>query len=162
MYEVVRIPLIWLLCLLSVFLHESGHALGYRIATGKAEWKILAGSGPEILRTAKYTFCLIPAGGYFTPGEETRTRKACLAMLAGGPLVSLLLTTLLCVCRFCILRFAAPGSAFYEILFPVSGFLMFFNFFQFLFTAIPMRYRIVCRGSDSDGLQFVRVLKHKK
>ena len=55
-----------------------------------------------------------------------------------------------------------PGSALYEVLFPVSRFLMFFNFFQFLFTAVPMRYRVVCRGLDSDGLQIVRTLKHEK
>ncbi len=162
MYDAVRILLIWLLCLLSVLLHESGHALGYRIATGKTGWKIRAGSGPEILRTEKFAFCLLPVGGYFDPREEPKTKKALLATLAGGPLVSLLQAALFCACRICILRFAEPGSALYEILFPVSRFLMFYNFFQFLFTAIPMRYRIVCRGSDSDGLQMVRILKHKK
>ncbi len=31
-----RIILIWLLCLLSVLLHELGHALGYRLSGGKA------------------------------------------------------------------------------------------------------------------------------
>ena len=49
-----------------------------------------------------------------------------------------------------------------EILFPVVNFLLSFNFFQFLSTAIPIRYRIVCRGSESDGLQIIRVLKQGK
>ena len=70
MYYFVRILLTWLLCLLSVLLHELGHALGYRISTGKAKWKVIAGSGPRMIGTSKYIFCLIPAGGYFIPGEE--------------------------------------------------------------------------------------------
>ena len=162
MYYVIRILLIWLLCLLSVFLHESGHALGYRIAAGKAGWKIRAGSGPKILSTAKYTFCLIPAGGYFTPEEELKTKKEKLTMLAGGPCVSLLLTALFCICRFCFLGFVQPESTLYEILFFVFNFLLAYNFFQFLFTAIPMRYKVVCRGLESDGMQIVHVLKQKK
>ena len=40
MYNFVRIILIWLFCLLSVLLHELGHALGYRISGGKAGWKV--------------------------------------------------------------------------------------------------------------------------
>ena len=43
----------------------------------------------------------------------------------------------------------------------VSSFMLLFNLFQFLFTVIPIRYRIVCRGTVSDGMQFVHVLKQK-
>ena len=162
MYYFVRILLVWLLCLLAVLLHELGHALGYRISTGKAGWKVIVGSGPGILSTAKYTFCLIPVGGYFVPAEKSKTKKEKIMMLAGGPVVSLLLTVLFGVVRFCIFRFVQPESSLYEILFPTSSFLLYFNFFQFLFTAVPIRYRVVCRGSESDGLQIVHVLKHSK
>ena len=162
MYYFVRILLIWLLCLLSVLLHELGHVFGYRISAGKAGWKVIAGSGPEIIRTSKYIFRFIPAGGYFVPGEDPKTDKEKIIMLAGGPFVSLLQTVLYGIVRFCISGFIQPDSSLYEILFPVSSFVMFFNFFQFLFTAIPIRYRVVCRGLESDGLQIVHVLKHKK
>ena len=162
MYDVVRILLIWLLCLWSVLLHELGHALGYRIAGEKAEWKIRAGSGHEILSTAKYTFCLLPVGGYFDPGEELRTKKAKLWTLAGGPLVTLLMAALFCACCFCFAELIDQESALYGVLFPASRFLVFFNFFLFLFTAVPMRYRVVCRGYESDGLQIVHTLKHEK
>ena len=162
MYYAARILLIWLLCLLSVFLHESGHALGYRLTAGKTKWKITAGSGTGILSTAKVTFCLIPAGGFFAPGEEPGTKKASLAMLAGGPLVSLLLTVLYWICCFCLFRFLPQGNTLYEILFPVSRFLLFFNLFQFFFTVIPVRYKVFCRGLESDGLQIVHILKHGK
>ena len=50
----IRIILIWLLCLLSVLLHELGHAAGYRISGGSAEWKVSAGSGPKIFSISKW------------------------------------------------------------------------------------------------------------
>ena len=82
--------------------------------------------------------------------------------LAGGPLVSLLLAALFCACHFCLAGYMDPESALYEVLSPVPRFLMFFNFFQFLFTAVPIRYRVVCRGLESDGLQIVHVLRNEK
>ena len=162
MYHFVRILLIWFLCLISVLFHELGHALGYRISGGKAVWRVIAGSGPEIIETSKYIFCLIPAGGYFLPEEEAKTNKEKLMMLAGGPVVSLLQAVLYWAVCFCIFSFVQPESSLWEILFPTSKFLMFFNFFQFLFTVIPIRYRVVCRGFESDGLQIVHVLKNNK
>ena len=162
MYDVVRILLIWMLCFLSVLLHELSHALGYRISGGTKEWKIRAGSGPRILSTSKFIFYLFPVGGYFDPHEEMRTKKAKLLTLAGGPIMSMLLTALFYACYFCFSRFMDPESTLCTVLSPAFRFLMFFNFFQFLFTAIPMHYRIICRGLESDGLQIVHVLKNKK
>ena len=162
MYHFVRILLIWFLCLISVLFHELGHALGYRISGGKAGWRVIAGSGPEIIETSKYIFCLIPAGGYFLPEEETKTNKEKLMMLAGGPVVSLLQAVLYWAVCFYIFSFVQPESSLWEILFPTSKFLVFYNFFQFLFTVIPIRYRVVCRGFESDGLQIVHVLKNNK
>ena len=76
----VRIILIWLLCLLSVLLHESGHALGYRISGGKAGWKVVVGSGPRLISISRFTFGLIPAGGNFVPAEEPETDKGQIIM----------------------------------------------------------------------------------
>ena len=162
MYYVAKIFLIWLLCLLSVFLHELGHAAGYRLSGGKAGWKVIAGSGPRMIGTSKYSFCLIPAGGYFIPGEEPETNKAKVLTLAGGPFASLLQAVLFGIVHFCVLEYVQPGSSLYEILLPVSAFVLYFNFFQFFFTAVPVRYKIICRGLESDGLQIVHVLRHNQ
>lgn len=162
MYHFVRILLICFLCLISVLLHELGHALGYRISGGKAGWTVIAGSGPEIIKTSKYIFRLIPAGGYFLPEKEAKTNKQKLVMLAGGPVVSLLQAVLYWAVCFYFFSFIQPESSLFEILFPTSKFLVFYNFFQFLFTVIPIRYRVVCRGYESDGLQIIHVLKNKK
>ncbi len=158
----IRIILIWLLCLLSVLLHELGHAAGYRISGGSAGWKVSVGSGPKIFSISKFTFRLIPVGGYFHPKEEPEANKAKILTFAGGPFLSLLQAFLYGIIRFCILEFAQLGSGLYEILLPVSTFVLYFNFFQFLFTVIPMRYRVVCRGFESDGLQIVHILKQNK
>ena len=162
MHYIVQIILIWLLCLLSVFLHELGHAAGYRFSGGKAGWKVITGSGPRMIGKSKFIFCLIPAGGYFIPEEEPETNKARIFMYAGGPFLSLLQAVLYGLIHFCIPEFVQSGSGPYEILLPVSAFLLYFNFFQFLFTAIPMRYKIVCRGFESDGSQIVHILRQNK
>ena len=146
----VRIILIWLLCLLSVLLHESGHALGYRISGGKAGWKVVVGSGPRLISISRFTL------------EEPETDKGQIIMLAGGPFLSLLQAILYWITYFCISGSVQFGSSLSEILLPVSTFLLYFNFFQFLFTAIPMRYRVICRGFESDGLQIIHILKHNK
>ena len=156
MYNFVRIILIWLFCLLSVLLHELGHALGYRISGGKAGWKVVVGSGPRLISISRFTFGLIPAGGNFVPAEEPETDKGQIIMLAGGPFLSLLQAILYWITYFCISESVQFGSNLSEILLPVSTFLLYFNFFQFLFTAIPMRYRVICRGFESDGLQIRR------
>ena len=155
----VRIILIWLLCLLSVLLHELGHAAGYRISGGKAGWKVIAGSGPRLITVSRFTFCLIPAGGYFIPAEDPETNKGLILMSAGGPAVFLLQAALYWAVYFCISRFVQPESSLHEFLLPVSAFLFYFNLFQFLFTAIPMRYRVICRGFESDGLHIVHALR---
>ena len=82
-------------------------------------------------------------------------------MLAGGPVMSLLLTVLYGVIRSCMIGLIQHESRLYEILFTVSSFLLAFNFFQFFFTAIPIRYRIVCKGFESDGMQIVHVIREK-
>ncbi len=157
----VIVPLVWLLCLLSVLFHELGHALGYRISGGKAEWKVGVGSGPRLFSVSGFTFRLIPAGGCFVPEEEAKTKKEKIMMYAGGPFISLLQAVLYWILYFCISGRIQPGSSLSEILLPVTSFLLYFNFFQFLFTVIPMRYRVVCRGFESDGLQIIHALKHK-
>ncbi|MBQ3405320.1 MAG: hypothetical protein IJG63_07910, partial [Oscillospiraceae bacterium] len=101
-------------------------------------------------------------GGYFIPEEEPKTNKAKIITLAGGPSFSLLQAILYGIIRLRILEFVQPGSSLHEILLPVSAFLLYFNFFQFLFTVIPIRYRIICRGLESDGLQIIHTLKHNK
>ena len=162
MHYIISVLLIWLFCLISVLLHELGHASGYRIAAGKAEWKVIAGSGPQIIGTKKYIIRCIPAGGYFIPEEVPKTDKGNILMLSGGPFFSLLLTVLFGVIRFCLFGYIQPESSFYGIFIPVSNFMLFFNFFQFLFTAIPVRDRVVCRGLESDGLQVLHILKSSK
>lgn len=162
-YMLILIPVIWILFLLSVLLHELGHALGFRIGAGKKSWKIIAGSGKEILHTERLSFRLFPVGGFFLPddADEPGTRKGKLLTYAGGPLVSLLLTVLFFVLRFSVLRSADQTNPTIWALSMLCSALLCFNFFQFLLTALPIRYRVVCKGLRSDGKQFFHALRNK-
>ena len=136
-YYFIRILLVWLLCLFSVLLHELGHALGYRLSGGKAGWKVIVGSGPKMFSIRRFTFCCIPAGGYFYPVEELEPTRKTIMTYAGGPFLSLLQAVLYGIIHFCIPEFVQPGSSLYEILHPASAFLFYFNFFQFLLLSFP-------------------------
>lgn len=163
MQTVLTIPLLWLMCWLSVMLHELGHAAGFRLGSGKGPWRVLVGSGPKLLNVGRLVLLLLPFGGYFIPDDdaEPKTKKGKLLMLAGGPLVSLLLAVLFGVLRFAVFTPDPSKGMLYGMLVYTSAFLLIFNLFQFLFTVIPVRYRVVCKGTVSDGLQFVHVLKQK-
>lgn len=148
----------WLLCELSCLLHELGHAAGDRIGGNHAPWKIRVGSGPRLLEIGRFCFFLIPAGGYYLPEYEDDSKKQKLLMLAGGPLVSLLLTLLFGVLRFFVFPDAASESALLDLRYA-SAFVFLGNLFQFLFTALPMRYRLVCPGLESDGKKLLALLR---
>ena len=163
MLNVLMIPLLWLMCWLSVMLHELGHAIGFRLGSGKGPWRVFVGSGPKLFKVGRLTLMLFPFGGYFIPDDEAepKSKKGKLLMLAGGPLVSLLLTVLFGILRFLIFAPDPSKGILYDMLVYLSAYLLIFNLFQFLFTAIPLRYRIICRGTVSDGMQFVHLLKQK-
>ncbi len=163
MQYILILPLLWLLAGLSVLLHELGHALGFRLGAGKKPWRVLAGSGPELFTVGRCTFHLFPVGGYFLPvdRDEPQTKRGKILMLLGGPLTSLLLTALFFALRFFVFVPDAAKGALYGMFAYLVTFLLVFNFFQFLFTALPIRYRVVCRGMISDGRQIVRVLRIK-
>lgn len=161
MRYVVTAILIWLFFFLTVLLHELGHAAGFRLGGGKGSWRVIAGSGAAILNAARLKVRLIPVGGYFIPADENepQTRNGRLLTLAGGPVASLLLTVVFFVLSALLRRTenADPGST--QALSSVLAFLFYANLFQFFFTAVPIRYRLICRGLPSDGLQILRVLK---
>lgn len=78
--------------LISVLLHEIGHALAYTLATGDRNWYIQVGQGKTILDTKVLTINLIAVDGFFSPEKDKAESKAQLVMtLLGGPIVSLLL-----------------------------------------------------------------------
>ena len=161
MKSTVTMLVCWLLGELSCLLHELGHAAGDRIGGSHSPWSIYVGSGPALLRIGRLRFRLIPVGGYYIPEVEQTSTKGAILMLAGGPLVSLLLTLLFGILRFLVFPSAAAENSLID-LHDLSAFFFLWNLFQFLSTAIPMRYHIVCPGLDSDGKQILTLLRTRR
>ena len=91
---------IWVLSLISVLLHEFGHALGYMLATGDRDWHIQVGQGKKLLDTKVLTVNLIVIDGCFASDEDKiDSTSQIVMMLSGGPIVSLLLVIGLLVLR---------------------------------------------------------------
>lgn len=155
---------LWLLSALSSFLHEAGHALGYRIATGDRHWHIRVGWGKRLLNTKRLTVNLLPFDGFFTPlGEKTiDTTAKLIAVLAGGPAVSLLLVIGLLLLRF-------GGISFHsEILAPgvIETFLnsaLSINAVILILSLLPIHYfHGEIKGVETDGLQIIHAVRNHR
>ena len=161
MQNVITVLVCWLLCELCCLIHELGHAIGHRIGGGRAPWIILVGSGPLLLKVGRFRFSLIPAGGFYCPESEDVSAKEQLLMLAGGPLTSLLLTLVFGVLRFGVFQGAAVEPDLMDFRY-LSAFVFMCNLSQFFFTAVPMRYHVVCCGHDSDGKKILTLLRRNR
>lgn len=104
---------IWVVTLISVLLHEFGHALGYMLATGDRNWHIQIGQGKQLLNTKALTINMIVIDGYFAPAENMMdlSKAQFVMMLSGGPIVSLLLVVGLIVLNFGGISFFSEAAA---------------------------------------------------
>ncbi len=159
----VYVCALWALAFLSVLLHEAGHALGYRIATGDRHWRIRVGSGKKLLDTGRLTVKLLPFDGCFIPSEENKMDTAAkrIAMLAGGPAVSLIITAVLLTAK------AGGISPRSEVIASdaIGAFVssaLFFNLFILILALIPARYFFgEVKGMETDGLQMIHALRDR-
>ena len=154
---------LWALCFLSTLLHEMGHALGYRIATGDGRWHIRVGSGKSLLETRRLTVKLVPFDGCFTPPEDHRidTRAKRIAVLAGGPAASAILVAVLLPLKLGAISLHSEVIASSALEFIVNG-AFFINLFTLILSAIPAHYFYgETRGMETDGLQILHALRRR-
>ena len=152
---------LWALCFLSTLLHELGHALGYRIATGDGRGHIRVGSGKALLDTRRLTVKLLPFDGCFTPPEDGRidTRAKLIAVLAGGPAASLILAAALLPLKLGGIPLHSEVFADGAIESLVNS-AFFINLFILILTLIPAHYFYgEARGMETDGLQILNAIR---
>ena len=152
---------LWVLSFLSVLLHEAGHALGCRIATGDGHWHIRVGWGKTLLNTRRLTVKLLPFDGYFSPPEPDRIDTAAkwIGILAGGPAVSLLAVIGLSILKFGGISFQSEVLAPGAIEFLMNSALS-IHLFLLILSVIPAHYFWgETKGVPTDGMQIIRVIR---
>ena len=161
--SVLFVCILWVLAFLSTLLHEAGHALGYRIATGDRHWHIRVGWGKRLLHTKRMTVKLLPFDGYFTPLEKDKidTTAKLIAILAGGPAASLLLVVGLLLLK-------SGGLSFRSVVFAagaVESFIsiaLYINLAVLLMSLIPTHYFYgESKGVETDGLQILHAIRDR-
>ncbi|MGI6689538.1 MAG: site-2 protease family protein [Christensenellales bacterium] len=156
------ILLLWLACAASVFIHEMGHATGYMLAAKSTGWQITIGSGKNIVRSKRWVVNLLPLGGLFLPVGKDRldTKRKKIAMLAGGPLATLLLLVPLVALRMNFTTLGQLNIGNYDAVECFVRFVLYYNLIMLVVAIFPSAYPFgICKGLASDGLQIYRLLK---
>lgn len=139
-----------------ILLHEVGHGLG-TVFSSNSDVHIYLGTknekNKENFKIGKLHFHIIWSYTGFAYWDAGLNKRQKVAALAGGPLMSLLLTLLLGW-----LTIITSQSQLHQLFFGP----MIFNLFQFIWTIIPVKYPRWMGGYSgfkSDGLQLLRILK---
>ena len=158
----IAVCAVWLIAFLSTFLHELGHALGYMLAAKDASWHIRVGWGKRLFASKALTVNLAVFDGVFIPSENKLDTKAKqIAMLAGGPAVSLLLVAGLSVLKFVGFSFES-GILSDGVIEFFADIAFFANLFILLLSVFPGRYFYgQVKGMETDGLKILRALKKR-
>ena len=155
--------LIWICMFLVNLVHEMGHSLMYRIFFREKDWNITIGEGRTIIKLKKFTVRIFPISGYYNYESKYEGSKFQRIMVhLGGPLANVFFIVLLI---FLLQIITANELTFEEKnLVWFLKFTFWFNVFQFVFTAIPMKYSSwPYVGCMSDGMQILNeVTKTRK
>ena len=160
-FSVIAI-LIWFSFMLSIFIHEIGHMLGWKVRTRSDYWVITVGSGKKIMQTKRLIFHVFPVGGTFIETDESIDTKKTDTLLTtiGGPVFTLLFTVILFWIQTII-----PDKALATNLYNGRQLIMIvrnYNLFLFFITIIPCKYPgFLSKVPQSDGMAILKTLRNK-
>ena len=158
----------WFVFFITTLVHETGHMVGYMLATRKMterndDWIIQTGVGKKILRIKRLQIHVVPAPGRFTTMSQTQSfaKGHQLIIYAGGPVFSLLTILAFCVLQVLVPKDATTNSEFYSSLIIAMRNL---NIYMFLITMIPIRYPSYMglgESAMSDGMRILQLFQKK-
>lgn len=148
----------FLLNFVIIYLHELGHAIGYYLTTRDNNWCISIGTGKTLFKSKKLELNLFMWIGHFYPIKENiNTRIKAIIMLAGGPMMSIIILI--------ILLYAQKNFHNYHSIISDSAlnFLYQFaynlNLFALIFSLIPMKSNKDIFNHGTDCYHIIRLLK---
>ena len=165
-FELSAVPCLWNLIVddFSSGVHEIGHALGYMLATGDRHWHIRVGSGKKLQKNRRLTVYLFPVNGWFTLLKVNKidTTAKLIAMVSGGPAVSLILVAVLLTVKFGgislyskVIASKANDCIFYSTLV--------FNLIILIRSLIPRHYfHGEVKGMETDGMKIINAIRSRK
>lgn len=157
--------ILFVLCPISLLIHEIGHALGIVIADKNAVAQVYMGSASEDnkfrLKVGRiHLYLTLAFSGFcsFANEQQPISNRQRLLMLTGGPVMSLLTCLLLLSLSY---WFWSVGNVELSSWFENVGFI---NFIIFILTVLPYKYPSFMKhlgGFPTDGLQILKLLRNR-
>ena len=150
---------VWLISIVSLGIHELGHAFGHDIGVRNMNWKIELGTGSMLVETKRLIIRILPVSGHFRPVVERykSTEKAILTLLC-GPFATLFVLLLLLIAR------SLSSIASLPLLNPKAtivliNYALIYNLQLFLVSALPFKWQDgPYHDYISDGLKIRNML----
>ena len=153
----VGIAVFYLITMVSILIHETGHLAGYKITTKRNDWIIKVGIRKMLFGTKRLQFRILPLSGDFLIKTPLKKKKEKILMMAGGPLFTAIFMILLFVLQASIPKDVSNDNQNYR---KLVGFMLYCNVWMLTSSIIPMKY-LPFIGGQSDGMDILHVLREK-
>lgn len=150
----------YLAFMISIFIHELGHLVGYRIARKDNDWTIQLGTGKVLFSIKWLKVNLFPISGLFEYKKTLKGKRENLLMTSGGPIF----TTTFIILLFVLLNIIKTNvSGCIDSFKMLLNKMLYYNLWMLFFTLMPIKYPVfVSMFEKSDGLVILNLLRNKQ